>query len=422
MTTALLVALASTALLTAALAPPATAAPPPGDTCGPCGGGFEDAAAAAGGDISVASSAMDVFVAANGSARVEVAVDVGDADADWVAANADAVVAELATDADGLAPVPADATLETADGVATVRYDAPGFAHTSPGGVVAVDAFADGRSTGWAVNGDRLWLHAPDDHVVTYGPATTPVAEWTTDDHVDDAYVVYAPDDGVVSTAATQFAVVVETAPAFLTAAALLLAPVVGAVALLSRSVDATASRVGDRDPRTLGAATAAASALVVPALAASGALSTYFFVPSTAPLFAAVTGLVVGALAATGRVTTVRSLTAVAVALPLALGALAAGVGASAHPAVASWTVGRGLSSGLLAAQLGLFVVLGATSGRPETTRWRRLGAAVLPAVGVVALLGPTLLLLGWTVLLLFAAHPAYWFGRALAGGLRSV
>jgi len=411
----LLAALASTVLLTTALLPPAAAVPPPADTCGACGPHFEEAAAAAGGDVTVASSSMDVYVAANGSAHVEVAVAVGDEDADWVAANADAVVAELAAGSDGLAPVPPDASLRTADGVATVRYDAPEFAHTSAGGVVVVDAFDDGRTAGWEVNGDELRLHAPEDYVVSHGPATAPVTSWTTGDNVDSAFVVFAPGGGPVSDAATQFALVVETAPEFLRAAAILLAPVLAVLALLWRAVGVTATRFGDWDARTLGAVTAAASALAVVALAAFGVVSTYLFVEGAAPLLTAVTGLAVGSLAATGRLASGRSVVAAAVGLPLALGALAAAVGAYAHPAVANWTVGRGLASGLLAAQVGAFVVLGATRGRTESSAWRRYAAVAAPAVGVVALLGPTLALFGWLVVLLVAAHPAYWLGAAV-------
>jgi len=383
-----------------------------------------DAAAAAGGDVTVASSAMDVFLSPNGSARVEVAVDVGPADAAWVAANADAVVAELAANGgtSELAPVPADATIRTADGVATVRYDAPDFAHTAAGGVVVVDAFADGRSTGWAVNGDRLRLHAPENYVGTHGPATTPTSAWALDENIDDAYLVYAPDGGLVSTVATQVALVVETGPAFLKGATLVLAPVFAVLALLSRAVDVTATRFGDRDARTLGTATAAVSALAAVALVASGFVSTYFFLRGAAPLVTALTGVVVGSLAAAGRLDSERSVVAAAVGIPLVLGALAAVFGAYAHPAVASWTVGRGLASGLLAAQLGVFVVLGATRDRAGTNAWLRYAAIAAPVVGVVALLGPALAVFGWAVVLLLAAHPAYWLGASVAPGLRSV
>jgi hypothetical protein len=412
----------STVLLTAALASSAAAAPPPADVCGACGDGFEDAAAAAGGDVTVATSTMDVRVAADGSARVEVTLDAGEADADWVAANADAVIGELAASDDGVAPVPTDATAAADGSAVTVRYDAPDVAYTSVGGVVVVDAFADGRTTGWEVNAHELRLHAPADFAVTHGPAEAPVSSWSQNDHVDDAFVAYAPDAGLFATLATQYALVVETGPAFLEAAALVLTPLIALVALLDRSVDATATRFGDWNARTLGTATAAASALLLAALAVSGVVSTYFFVEGAAPLFTALTGLTVGGLAATGRLDSSRSLTAAAVGLPLVLGALAAVVGAYAQPAVASWTVGRGLASGLLAAQLGVFVVLGATRHRPGTNAWLRLGAVVAPAVGVVALIGPTPVLLGWAVVLVLAAHPAYWLGVSVGPGLRSV
>jgi hypothetical protein len=367
---------------------------------------------------------MDVSLAANGSARVEVTVDVGERDAAWVAANADAVVAELAASArsSALAPVPANATIRASDGVAIVSYDAPEFAHTSAGGVVVVDAFASGRATGWTVTGDALRLHAPEDYAATHGPATAPVTTWTAGDDVEAVHVAFAPDDGLVSTAATQAALAVETGPAFLKLAALLLAPVLAVLALVWRSVDATATRFGGWDARTLGTATAAAGVLAAAALLAARSVSTSVSPQGTAPLVTALTAVSVGSLAATGRLDSERAVAAAAVGLPLALGALAAAVGASTHPDVASLTVGRGLASGLLAAQLGAFVVLGATRERADASAWLRYAAVAAPPVGVVALLGPTLVVLGWLAVLLVAAHPAYWLGASLGPGLRSV
>ncbi len=416
------------AVLTAGAAVPAAAAPPPTDACGACGTSFEDAAAAAGGDdVTVDASTMNVHVAANGSARVTVDLTVGSGDADWLAADADAVIAELAAGDDpdataGIAPVPTAATL-TADGdTVRIQYDAPGVAHTSPGGVVVVDAFADGRTTGWEVDADAVRLHAPTAHAVTHGPADAPVTTWTSGDHVDDVLVAYAADDGLLATAATQVALAVETGPAFLQYAAIVLAPTLAVLAGLLWSTRTLAARVPTVGTARTGTVVATAGGATAVALVATGGVSTYLELPTTIALFVALTATVVGALAATERLQTARGLAAAAVGFPVALGALGAVAGALAHPEVASWTVGRAVTAGALAAQLGAFVVLGATRDRPSTGRWRRLATVLAPAVVVVATLGPTALLVAWLPVLVVLAHPAYWFGGTVAGGLRSV
>ncbi|MDL0137850.1 hypothetical protein PNQ20_13440, partial [Halobacterium salinarum] len=122
------------------------------------------------------------------------------------------------------------------------------------------------------------------------------------------------------------------------------------------------------------------------------------------------------------GRLRTVRGLTAAAVGTPIALGTLAAVGGALTHPAVALPTVRRAVVSGLLVAQLGVFVVLGAAHDVAPASRWQRLAAVLAPPAAVVAVVGPTLVLVAWLPLLVVFAHPTYWFGRTAAGGLRSV
>lgn len=352
---------------------------------------------------------------------------VGSRDADWVAANADAVLAELAAGddpsvTDGVAPVPADATLQASGDSVTIEYDAPGVAHTSPGGVVVVDAFADGRPTGWEVDADAVRLHAPKTHVVTHGPADAPVTAWTSGDHIDDAVVAYATDGGLVATAATQVALVVDTGPAFLRYAAIVLAPTLVVLAGLLWSTRAVGTRVPTVGSARAGTVVAAAGGAAAVTLVASGAVSTYFEFPIAAALFAALTAVAVGALAASGRLRTIRALAVAAVGTPVALAALGAAVGALTHPAVAVPTARKAVIAGSLVAQLGAFVVVGASRQSDPASRWRRLAAVLAPSLVVVAVVGPTLLLVAWLPLLVVAAHPAYWFGRTVAGGLRSV
>lgn len=409
---------------------PADAAPPPEPVCGVCDVSFDRAVADAGGpDVNVSRSTLDVHVHENGSARFVVRNHLrGDGTA-WVRNNTAAVAEDLTYSEHGLVTDRTDLAVRVAGDTAVVTYTATDFARSGVGGVLLVDAFRDTRSTGWEVNAREFALHAPDGWTFTAGPTAGDrgTATWTGRESVDDDFVAFAPDDGLVSDAATQVTLVVETGPQFLVNAALALAvPLVllaGAFHGFRSVVDAVGAPA---DASRLGAAVAALGGVVTAALVASGSASSYFMVYATAPLFAAVTAVVVGGLAATGGLRTDRRLAAAAVGTPLLLGTVAAVVGANAQPAVGLRTVGRALASGLLAAQAWLFAVV-AADWRGVTAGWWRVPVALAaPLVGVVALLGPAALLspiaATWFFLLFAAGLPAYLLGAAVAPRLRSV
>ena len=398
---------------------PAAAAPPPEEVCGACGTQFEAAVEDAGGSVSVAESALDVQVYANGSARVVVENRLAGPGSDWVADNADTVVNALADRGDGFAPAPSDATLRVAGETVTVSYTTTDVARPSVGDVVLVDAFRDTASSSWTVNADHFRLSGPAGYAFTSGPSDTENGVWDADrdDVLGAGFVAFAPDDGVVSTGATQLALTIETGPQFLANAALVLAVPVVALTGLLRGFDAVGGRLTlPTDPTRAGTAVAAGSIVVLVALVASGRPTTYFMWGTT-PLFAALTGLAVGVLSATGRVHDWRALAAAAVGTPLLLGVLGAVVGANAHPEIALPTVGRALTAGLLAAQVWTFAVVGAVDG---TSNWLRVVAVVAPLAGVVALLGPGALfpplVVLWLAVLALIGLPAYLLGAGLA------
>lgn len=156
-------------------------------------------------------------------------------------------------------------------------------------------------------------------------------------------------------------------------------------------------------------------------ALVSTGSVSLHFTLPSAVVLFTAVTAVAAGA-AVRRDVRSTRWLALAAVGVPLGAAAVAGLVGGFAHPAVAGWTIGRALAAGCLAAQVGAFVVLGATRHAAATRRWRRFAAVAAPPFAVVALLGPSILVLAWAPALLVLAPLAYLLGASLAPGLRSV
>lgn len=419
-------ALPAAALVVAlALATGATAAaPPPEDICGACGDGFESAAADANVSVAVAESSLDVHVRANGSARVVVENDFAGDGAARVANHSAAVLAALADNHDGIAPVPGNATLRATGSQVMISYTDTHFGHRSLGGVVLADAVRDARS-GWAVDTDRVRLHAPDGYTITAGASGDAAATWERGDYLGSDFVAFAPDSDLVSTAATQLAIGVEVLPGFLGRSALVLAVPVVALAVLLRGFGAFVDRAGTPgNTERVGRALAAGGALVAAVAVATGLVTTYFELFGATVLFAAVTAVVVGALAATGRLD-VRVLTAAAVGTPLALGVVGAAVGAGVHPGIAAPTVGRALAAGLLAAHGWAFAVVGAT--RTERGGWTDVASAVAPFVavvaplaGIAALLGPTALLwalvFAWLPLLAVLGFPAYWLGAALA------
>lgn len=419
--TALLAFVVVVAVLTPVAVSPVAAAPPPEDVCGACGTHLETAVEDAGGAVTVTESTLDVWVYENGSARVIAENQLAGDGADWVRDNREEVASNLAEDDDGLAAVPSDATIDVAGDRVSVAYEAPEFAHTSAGGVVLVDAFRDTHSTGWEVNADTFRLHAPDGYEFTAGPGATELKTWNgNDDHTAAEFVAFAPDDGAVSTLATQFAIGIEVGPQFAAAAALTLVAPFFVLALVLAALPRLVAGIGENGDVHRGALViTGASAALAAALTVSGTASDYFMLPASVPLFAAATGVVVGGLAARGRLADRRRLAVAAVGAPLAFAALAAAIGAARHPEVALPTAGRAAASGLLAAQLWLFAPLGSADRAGDDTRWWLRAAAFAPFVGFVLLLGPSvvfgLLLAIWALALVVVAAPAYWLGSAL-------
>lgn len=424
--TLVVVALSTFLVAVAMLGPvavsPAAGAPPPEDVCGACETHFETAVEDVGRTVTVDGSSFDVWVFENGSAWVVAENQLRADDAAWVDDHREEVVDSLAESDDGLAPVTSDATVRVVHDRVYVAYAVPNFAHTSVGNVVLVDAFRDTHSTGWEVNADTFRLYAPGDYVFTAGPDATEVNVWgaDSDPSVDTTLVAFAPDDGVVSTLATQLAIGVEVGPPFAAAAALTLAVPFFVLAIVLALLSRLGTRVGENGDIHRGAILiAGASAVLAVAMTASGIASDYFMLPASVPLFVAATGVVVGGLAARGYLADHRRLAVVAIGTPLAFAALAAAIGALRHPELAARTAGRALASGLLAAQLWLFAPLGSADRAEDETRWWLRAAAFAPFVGFVLLLGPGVVfgvfLAVWALALGVVAAPAYWIGSAL-------
>jgi len=409
------------AIFTASLLAAAAAAPPPEDVCGVCGDRAERAVEAAGGpDVAVAESRLDVHVRENSTALARARNELRDpANADWVANNTDAVARALSTTDDGIGESRRGLSVHVDDETVVVEYVDETFAYRTFGGVLVVDALTR-TPTGWEVNAAEFAVWAPGTYQTATHDRGHDIASWT--DSAPTDHVVFAPDNGPVSAVSSRAALVAATAPAFLRGAAVSLAPLVGALAVLFRAVDAAADLLAPAvDARAAGGVAVAAGVVAALALAATGSVSLYLLFPAAAVLFTAATAVAAGAAALAGVRTTLW-LTLAAVGVPLSAAAVAGLAGAFAHPAVAGWTIARALAAGSLAAQLGAFVVFGATRNADGASSLQRFAAVLAPAVAVVAVLGPSLLVVLWVPVVLAVAPLAYLLGASVAPGLRSV
>jgi hypothetical protein len=130
-----------------------------------------------------------------------------------------------------------------------VEYEVPGMAHESAGGVYVVDFFYwhGGEARWFYLAADSMTMRGQPGTVVSHAPAdSTPgsdVVTWEGSDQQYDplgvqSHVVFAPDDGVVSTVATTLGIgsdVAQLKAQDLGAAVAPLALLVAVIALLWR-------------------------------------------------------------------------------------------------------------------------------------------------------------------------------------------
>ncbi|WP_226023151.1 hypothetical protein [Halomicrobium salinisoli] len=199
------------------LAPAASAAPPPENVCGVCGASFERSAERLGVDAIVAQSDLDVRVRADGDSRWTARATVNRAAAERFAANRtllERAVRETYASHRTVVDDPRNLSVALDGRTITATFAVENVTQRYPGDVLLFDAVASDRSDGNPrLDADEATIRGPSGTVVTRAPDGASnegnQSVWAAGGTVlvRDSVVVFAPDDGAVSQAATAAAV-----------------------------------------------------------------------------------------------------------------------------------------------------------------------------------------------------------------------
>lgn len=211
------------AVVVPALVPATAAAPPPEGVCGVCGSEFERSAEEVGVDATVVESDLTVRVTADGDSRWTAHATLSGPAADRFAANRSLLrrAVERTYDSSRTAvDEPRNLSVGLDDRTVTVSFTVADAARRYPGDVLLFDAFARSPPDGEPyVDADELTVRGPAGTAVTHAPSGGTVdgnrIDWSASEDDgsygpqlgSDALVAFAPDDGLLSRAATATAV-----------------------------------------------------------------------------------------------------------------------------------------------------------------------------------------------------------------------
>ncbi|AHG01192.1 hypothetical protein HALLA_19375 [Halostagnicola larsenii XH-48] len=211
--------LAAVFVLVVAFVPAGSAAPPPEGVCGVCGDDFEWTADENGVNASVDESSLGIRVTADGDSQWRATATLNRTAATQFEENQTALertVTQTYSRSRILEGEPENLSATLEDRTLTVTFAVDDATHQYPGGVIVFDEFTQSPpTTDVYVNADTLTITGPSGTTVTHAPpggtSTENQATWTsdTDQQYDgpelgrDATVAFAPDDGLVSKAAT---------------------------------------------------------------------------------------------------------------------------------------------------------------------------------------------------------------------------
>lgn len=206
-------------LLTVAFVPVGSPAPPPEGVCGICGDDFEWTAEENGVNASVDESSLDIQVTADGDSQWRATGTLNQTAATQFEENRTALertVTQTYSQSGILEGEPENLSSTLEDRTLTVTFAVDDSTHQYPGGVIVFDEFTQSPpTTDVYVNADTLTITGPSGTTVTHTPPGGTIAEnratWTSES--DQQYdgpelgreptVAFAPDDGLVSKAAT---------------------------------------------------------------------------------------------------------------------------------------------------------------------------------------------------------------------------
>jgi hypothetical protein len=213
-------------ILLSTIGSPVSARPPPHAVCGVCSDTLVDAAAENGVSIDRVESSLSIRMDRSGTGRWAARVTLTGSGVETLQENQslrDKIVQRVYER--GYVAVEEPKSLATSMNGDTllVKYEVPNMAHESAGGVYVVDFFYwhGGEARWFYLAADSMTMRGPPGTVVSHAPAdSTPdgdVVTWEGSDQQYDplgvrSHVVFAPDDGAISTAATTLGIGIDVA------------------------------------------------------------------------------------------------------------------------------------------------------------------------------------------------------------------
>jgi len=203
-----------------------SARPPPQAVCGACSDTLVETAADSGVDISIVASSLFVRIDESGTGHWTARVRLTGRGVDPLRENhslRDHIVKQVHDRGYVAIEEPRSLTTSMNGETLIVEYEVPGMAHESVGGVSVVDFFYwhGGEARWFYLAADSMTMQGPPGTVVSHAPADATTADhavtWEGSDEQYDplgvrSHVVFAPDDGVVSSVATTLGIGIDVA------------------------------------------------------------------------------------------------------------------------------------------------------------------------------------------------------------------
>lgn len=213
-------------LVLSVIGSPVGARPPPQAVCGVCSDTLVDTADENGVTIGVAESSLTIRIDRSGMGHWTARVTLTGADVGTLRQNQslrDQIVQRVYERGYVAVAEPISLTTSMEGNTLLVEYEVPDMAHESAGGVYVVDFFYwhGGEARWFYLAADSMTMHGPPGTVVSHAPADATAdgdaVTWAGSDRQYDplgvrTHVVFAPDDGVISSVATTLGIGIDVA------------------------------------------------------------------------------------------------------------------------------------------------------------------------------------------------------------------
>jgi hypothetical protein len=213
-------------ILLSAVGSPVSGRPPPQAVCGVCSDTLVDTADENGVAIGVTESSLTIQIDQSGTGHWTARVTLTGAGVETLREDQslrDRVVQRVYERGYVAVEEPKSLTTSMNGDTLLVEYEVPDMAHESAGGVYVVDFFYwhGGEARWFYLAADSMTMRGPPGTVVSHAPADATsdgdVVTWEESDQQYDplgvrSHVVFAPDDGVISSVATTLGIGIDVA------------------------------------------------------------------------------------------------------------------------------------------------------------------------------------------------------------------